>query len=199
MKTLTKAFIFFISLPFIVSCKKDNPAPAYSSDYFPLNVGDKWEYRFYTKEVTKLKTINNKEYYEVLFNQHQYNSDTIIYTSYEYIRKTADGKVYELSQDQKDELLIYDFTVRVNQSWTYNDGAGGWKVTNADDKKVVTINDNVIENCIEYNYDIVEMVDDEHMIVLAPGIGQIVSQSFAWGLGDTLRNAHINGVEYKFK
>ncbi|NJO68123.1 MAG: hypothetical protein HC830_01570 [Bacteroidetes bacterium] len=52
---------------------------------------------------------------------------------------------------------------------------------------------------MQFDYDLIQAVDDEHTIILAPGIGRIVSQSYAWGIGDTLRNAIINGIEYKIK
>ena len=198
MRVIVKLSIhFFVLLLIISSCTKEHPAPAYVSDYFPLNIGDTWNYQSQKLEIKSLKTINSKAYYEVLISQ--YNAGVLFGTNYAYYRKTTYGKVYKLNNDLNSESLLYDFTVPVNHSWTYKEGDMEWQVTNSTESKVVNINHSIIANCRQFDFDIVKAVDDEHAVILAPGIGKIISFSYAWGMNDTLKSAVINGVDYSFK
>jgi len=166
----------------------------YHDNYFPMNIGDTWNYRHRTDEVKGVKTFNNRTYYEV--QSDSYDNTGQYYNSYKsYYRVEPGEKVYQLNSDSSTEFLIYDFTVPVNHSWTSQD----WNITNSTDSKVITIKNNHIGNCIEFDYDIPQAADDEHAIILAPGIGRIITASFAWGLGDTLQSAHVNGVYYDFE
>jgi hypothetical protein len=194
MKTFLKISIWFLALmSAITSCKKENPAPYPESDYFPLSIGNKWNYKYNSQEVTKLKTINNKEYYEILITQYQ--ADTVYSNSYIYYRKTTDNKVYQLYGDLKTESLAYDFRVPLHNSWSDLE----WTVTYVNDIKKVTINNHVIGNCKQFDYDIVTAMDDEHTVILAPGLGRLIGYSYAWGLGDTLKSAVINGMDISLR
>lgn len=162
-----------------------------------MNVGDSWSYKSRKEEVKGLKTINNTVYFEV--QSDYYHADTVNY-SYKYYYRTASfGKVYQYNAEANTEFLLFNFMVPVNHSWTSPSGTYSWHITNATNTKVVNIGHTQLTNCREFVYDIPEAADDEHGIVLAPGIGRIINFSFAWGFADTLRSAHVNGVDYHFE
>lgn len=186
----------FIVLMMIVGCHKEQPA-VYTGNYFPLNIGDSWNFKGRKEEVKGLKTINNKVYVEV--RSDSYRADTVFYSYKNYYRTTPEGEVYQYNAEANIEFLLFNFTVPVNHSWTSPSGNENWQITNATETKVVNIGHTKLTNCREFDYDIPEAVDDEHGILLAPGIGKIINFSFAWGLADTLRSAHINGVDYCFE
>jgi hypothetical protein len=207
MKTLLSGKLI-IALTFIAilsaSCEKENiinseKPDRFSTDYFPLMTGNIWNYSRSRVLVKHIVSINKKEYYEVV--SESIVADTVFYTYTEYYRKTSDGKIYTMDSDKKREALKYDFNVPVNGSWTYaeDDNNHIWKVTKISNTLKVNVTNRQIANCMKFDYDLIQAVDDEHTIILAPGIGRLVSQSYAWGMGDTLKNAIINGIEYKIR
>lgn len=202
-RKLTVLLLAF-TLILIASCEKENIIytelpDKLSNDYLPLMTGNVWNYSRYRVIVKDIVSINNKEYYEVV--NESIVADTVFYTYKEYYRKTSDGKVFMVSQDKKREILKYDFAAPVKSSWTYpeDDNNHFWKVTKVSDNLKVVVNNRPIANCMKFDYDLIQAVDDEHTIIMAPGIGRLISQSYAWGVGDTLRSAIINGVEYRIK
>ncbi len=188
----------------IASCERENIIyteipDKLSNDYLPLMTGNVWNYSNSRATVKEVVTINNKEYYEVV--NESIVADTVFYTYKEYYRKTSDGKVFMITSDKKREILKYDFAAPVKSSWTYpeDDNNHLWKVSKISNNLKVVVNNRQISNCMKFDYDLIQAVDDEHTIILAPGIGRLISQSYAWGVADTLRSAIINGVEYRIK
>ena len=125
------------------------------------------------------------------------NEEPVVYR--QYFRKTADGKVYRKSEKSSEAVLLFDLKIGFNQSWKYTDGDEQWTVSTGAYFATIKIEDISIANCRSYYYDIPEAVDDEHLKILAPGLGLLSSNSIAWGLGDTLQHAVINGLEIKIK
>ncbi len=208
IRTLTsrKLAVLTITLMLIViaSCERENifyteNPDKLSNDYLPLITGNVWNYSNSRMTVKDIVTINNKEYYEVV--NESIVADTVFFTYKEYYRKTSDGKVFMISSDKKREILKYDFAAPAKSSWTYpeDDNNHFWKVTKISNNMKVVINNRQISNCMKFDYDLIQAVDDEHTIILAPGIGRLISQSYAWGIGDTLKSAIINGVEYRIR
>ncbi len=202
MKQILKLSLFAICIltAALSSCKKDEAeSPVYyneSDDFFPLKIGNKWFYPFKTTEVKGMKTINNKEYFEIATTyQLSQNPSPFI----EYYRKTDDGKVYTMNNFTENEYVIYDFNIPEDHSWIYNDGDSEWKVTNTASYETFVLNSTRADNCRQFDYDLIEAVDDEHLIVLAPGIGKVITKSYAWALGDTIQSAIISGKEYTFQ
>jgi hypothetical protein len=202
-KKLT-VFIITLTVILIAGCEKENIISTegpqkLSTDYFSLMTGNVWNYSRSRIIVKDIVIINNKEYFEVV--NESIVADTVFYTYREYYRKANDGKIFIMDQEKKREALKFDFNTPVNGFWTYpeDDNNHIWKVTKISNNMKVVVNNRQISNCMKFDYDLIQAVDDEHTIILAPGIGRIVSQSYAWGIGDTLRTAIINGVEYRIK
>lgn len=171
-----------------------------STDYFPIHIGDTWEYKDHIRKVTGAEMINNKEYREI--THETYRADTLYYTYKTYFRTTGNNKVYKLNSDQSGEYLFADFNLNADDSWTYINNSIGredeWTVTSLPEI-TFEFDDTELENCKRFFYNAMLIVDEEHTIVFAAGIGEINNFSNAWGLGDTIESATINGVTYRFK
>jgi hypothetical protein len=198
MKTVSAFLLLLFGI--ITSCKKDDSSTVCNIDYFPLQVGNIWHYTHYVTEVTKKVELNNKEYFEV---ESKYIVTDTVFSSYKtYYRRTENGQVYMLDNNSDTyEKLYYNTCVSDNYSWTFKstpDAYSAWEVTKTTHEGSFIINDQEIGNCIQFFYDLKEAVDDEHSIILAPGIGRIASSSI-WGINDSLKSATINGIEYRIK
>jgi hypothetical protein len=181
-----------------LSCEKESNPDIDNFDYFPLQVGNKWVYAYKTEEVLSVKNINGKEYFEIVGYHKEGEADYVPY--YQYFRKTPDGKVFKTYNDSVNEYLIYDFSVPLNHTWTYKDnGDSEWTVTNVADYKNVLVHGFLLDSCRQFDYDIKQAVDDENTVILAPGLGRLISYSYAWGFGDTLKSAVIDGKLYNLK
>lgn len=183
------------------ACDDDASIPVIeSTDYFPLHIGDTWEYKDHIRKVCGSEIINKKEYRVI--THEIYRADTLYYTYNTYFRTTRDNKVYQLNSDQSGEYLFADFNLSADESWTYINNSNG-----RDDEWTVTVlpeitfefDDTELENCKRLFYNALLIVDEEHTIVFAAGIGEINSFSNAWGVSDTIQRATIDGVTYGFK
>jgi len=196
---MKKYFVFVIVIAICLACSNDEtPTIEYPKcDYFPLQVGNKWYYKSSTTEITGKETINDQEWFIMTKSYVHENQEPTIYRI--YYRKTEDGKVYQKSDENNDSFLVFDLKIGFKQSWKYTDGDNQWKVSTGDDFETIKLEDSSITNCRSYYYDIPEAVDDEHVKILAPGLGLISSSSLAWGFSDTLQRAVINGLEVTIK
>ena len=200
MNKIFKIFLLFLPfiLAFLFSCEKEKFSDIDNFDYFPLQIGNKWVYSYSTEEVKGLKTIDGIEYFEMLVKN--YVADKISRSYNQYYRKTADGKVFTIYGDLNNEYLIYDFRVPLNYTWTYNvENDLVRTVKNVADYKDITINGILLDSCRQFDYDILQAFDDEYTVILAPGLGRLISHSYAWGSGDTLKSAIIDGKFYSIK
>lgn len=191
-----RKFIVLVSMALMtLACgKEDIPTINYPAcDYFPLQVGNKWYYEGYTSEITGKETWNGLEWYVLMSVYERDNGVENIYKM--YYRKTADDKVYRKTDESSEAILLIDLKIGFNQSCKYTIGENQWTVTTGDDFETFKINDIEIPNCRSYYYDIPRAVDDEYLMTLAPGLGLLAHVSLAWGLGDTLQRAVINGLE----
>jgi|GEM_PF-3027216 len=201
MKAKILAPFLFVLIAMFTACDDDTNIPVIeSTDYFPVHIGDTWEYKNHIRKVSGSEMINNKEYRVI--THETYRADTLYYTYKTYFRTTGNNKVYQLNSDQSGEYLFADFNLNADDSWTYTNNSIG-----RDDEWTVTVlpeitfkfDDTELENCKRFFYNAMLIVDEEHTIVFAAGIGEINSFSNAWGLGDTIQSATINGVTYRFK
>lgn len=155
---LMTAFVFISS--FLISCDKDEDIVKLTSDYLPLEVGNYWQLDYSEKrEVIGMKTINNKVYYSL-----KYYNDTSYY-------RMENDKVYVIGFEGV-ESVKFDFSAKVNDTWNYNSYTV--KLTSKTD--TITINNQKFLNCYQFYLDVPVMVDEEHSIWLAPGIGFIQEQ-----------------------
>jgi hypothetical protein len=56
----------------------------------------------------------------------------------------------------------------------------------------------LVTECKSYYYDEIQSADEENTITLAPGIGFVKEYANAWGAGQILKSAKINGQVFNF-
>lgn len=196
---MKKYIILLFATAICFGCSSDEtPTIEYPiCDYFPLQEGNKWYYEGSISEITGKEIVDGLEWFVMSTVYERENKEPVVYRL--YFRKTADGKVYRKSEKSSEAVLLFDLKIGFNQSWKYTDGDEQWTVSTGADFATIKIEDISFANCRSYYYDIPEAVDDEHLKILAPGLGLLLSNSIAWGLGDTLQHAVINGLEMKIK
>jgi hypothetical protein len=55
-----------------------------------------------------------------------------------------------------------------------------------------------VERCKDYSFNVHQWADEEYTYTLAPGIGFLREFSDAWGAGQELKSARINGQLIEF-
>lgn len=196
---MKRLFYCLMLMSFVLSCSKDETGliDYPKVDYFPLQVGNKWYYENYTVEVTRQLEIDGTEWYEMTTISQREGQESITY--YAYYRKTDDGKVYRKADENSAAMLVFDLKIGFSESWAYADGDYEWTVTTGERFETITMGHAKLEYCRSYYYDIPQAADDEHMMVLAPGLGLVYSASLAWGLSDELERAVINGLDIRLQ
>lgn len=180
----------------LFSCSEEVYEPS-DNNYFPLAIGNSWEYQNITTTVTDTVVKNDEVYFQL--DNINYHADTVYFSYTEYYRITASGEVYRYDESSGNTYIVYKLTPQKEQTWHYDTGDDyKWKVMTEGAVETVKLGEQNIKKCMRFSYDLEVAVDDEHFVVLAPGLGKIVSGSYAWGLGDTLKAAHINGKDYSF-
>jgi hypothetical protein len=182
-----KKLIFSAVLAFsLFSCKKDDTnVDTGTNDYFPLEVGNKWEFEYDEFiEVIGTTTISGKTYYAL-----KGNYDTTYY-------RIGSNKVYFVNRKVSDsEKNIFDLNASKGQTWNY----GEYKVKMVSKTDTVLINNRKITGCYNFFFDIPEAIDEEHSIWLAPGYGFIQQQcGFCIHPLRKLQKAKINGEVLEF-
>ena len=187
MKTL-RLFIVLICISiYLLSCDKEDKKVIVTNDYLPLEIGNYWKLEYTDKtEVVGIKEINDKSYYALIFR-----SDTSYY-------RIESDKIYviEILDNESTESVKYDLTAEVNETWNFHVVT----VTLISKTDSITINDTEITNCYQFYFDIPDMIDEEHSIWLAPGIGLIQEQCFGecLYLFNKLDKARIGGQDIDF-
>lgn len=159
-----------------------------AQDLFPLEVGNSWTYcgssdtvhkRIYL--VTDTVNIGNKKYF--LYGHISLDKDTI--------RKDIHGNIW-ISINGIDHLW-FDFTRDSGDVYTFpfNDTSYSFNVEVSKYLTVKTHN-GTYTNCVRFDFDIPQIIDDEISYTFAPGIG-LIKQRGAWR-DDLLYSAIINGL-----
>lgn len=200
MKTKNLILLIATIASLLSSCDNDKYSDftTVPNDYFPLQIGDNWEYDTHIRKVTGTEEVNNIEYKIVV--DEFYRADTLSYSHNNYYRLGNNDKVYQLYNDKSDEFLFLDFSRKEGDSWKYDtseDDDQKWNVEVFPEIDF-SINNHIIENCKKFFYDVPGWADEEHYITFAPGIGEISGYSPAWGTGHTIQKATINGITYQF-
>lgn len=196
-----------ICMAFIgLSCNKNddvNPhkkdAGFIESNQFPLEIGNYWRFRYSIKEIVGDTTIDGKFYYIMTTQPLLINSELINYYSpvdTNFYRN--DGTITYIKYDlNTPERKLFDFSLNENESFT-NEIIGiginyHEKVTLTDDSTQVNINGEKVMGKL-FSYDTEGWVDEEYARAVNPEIGFLYEFSWAWGLGDTLVNYHLNTI-----
>lgn len=204
--------IYFLSLlsvgMVIAACDSSNydSKPDYESQsdsYLPLQVGNYWnfvptglsnsDYNLH-REITGKAILQGHEYYLLVSTS---SNNDYSYKDSLYLRVDNNGYVYSRRSNSTLEDNYFRLKGKDGDSWTYaindHDKATIW-VNNVD----VEINSTTLKDCKAYNYDVPNWADEEYTRTLAKGIGFVKEYSNAWGMGEILKSARINGNEIDF-
>lgn len=197
MKESIIALICFCFM--FVSCSKEALLRSDISDlkkhgYFPLHVGNEWDYISGEKVRTDAKeTIDGISYYRFL-SSYGNSTDTT------YYRKDK-LKIFEIRKGRK-EFIRFDLGAKEGESWRFNeflDSRYQFIATIRDKDATLETENFEFKDCYHFNYDIPELADDEHEYFLAKGIGKV--KQIYWGgflQEPGLIRVKINGKEVIF-
>jgi len=179
-----------------ISCEKEkenNPdtklASIKGAGYLPLEVGNYWKLsNISDKMIDKVVNIGGNDYYRLI------SEDT------SYLRKTEDEKIFERTKSS-DEVLKFDLSAEVGQTWTYkHDNLDNtWYATLSSKNDTIKLDNYTFYNCYRFYFDVPLMIDEEHVIWLAPDIG-FVQECYLGGSGDKIKleKVIINGIDIEF-
>jgi len=184
-------FALGVMILVFLSCEKDNSTKVeLSSDYFPLKVGNYWNFEHVGKYmVSETQMVNGVEYFKIATDY----STTMLYRNH-------DNKIFtkESSLDNS-EVMKFDLTAEVNDTWTYGNG----NVTLVNRNATVTIGEMQIDSCLKFNFRNENLIDYGYSIWLAPRIG-LIQQTCQECFGSSfvtmkLVKVNINNQETEFK
>jgi hypothetical protein len=167
-------------------------------------VGNHWEYEpvleinpqvlSATMDIPSKYFFEGREYF-VIVSKYTYPYGTSIDSV--FYRMDSNGFVYETMKNFPEEANRYRLAATNNESW---------KIPYRDDYDLVatttviqslTLNNTELENCKSYYFDSPGVVDEEHYVILAPGLG-IIKRGSAWGFDIKLKKAIIDGNQFNF-
>jgi hypothetical protein len=185
----------------LMGCDDDSSFETGSNNYLPLQVGNVWifrsmqddnDYRHY-KRVTAKVTLDDVVYAQVVSGS--YANGAIYDTA--YYRVEDNGHVYFRRKNSVSEENRFRLYGRDGDTWTYT-------IEN-DDTVAITLsaislnlNNKNLRDCKAYYYDVSKWADEEYTTTLAKGIGFVQEYSNAWGWGQVLESATINGRKFDF-
>lgn len=175
----------------LISCEKDdNQSIHLDEDYFPLQIGNQWNYELAGKDsIVNLTEIDGFDYYEFV-NDFETTS---------YYREQDDRIYVKFSSTESEEEMKFDLAANIDETWKYGPGY----VTLISRNVTITIGDTQIDSCLQFNFHNKDLIDYGSTIWLAPGIG-IIQQTCQECFGsafETLRleTAEINNQLIEFK
>ena len=158
---MKKIIVIGLVIMTLISCEKDdNQRIVLNDDYFPLQIGNQWNFELTGNEsiIDKIE-INGIDYYKFV------NDNGI--TS--YYRKQGDRIFFKSSSADGNEEMKFDLAANVNDTWTYDIGY----VTLISRNARITIGNMQIDSCLQFNFHNTDLIDYGYSIWLAPGIGLI--------------------------
>ncbi len=122
---LMKKLIRLIPLLFalLLSCESPVEPTGSAKEFFPLKVGNKWYYNLTYSDTTSIdeiweitgrKTLDNKEYYQMVTNRLKNNfKDTLYYRT--------NGDTLFSKRPEFNEQIIADFSLKINETTYWQD------------------------------------------------------------------------------
>ncbi len=143
------------------SCQKeDNQRIELDNDYFPLAVGNQWNFELAGKDLIVEQTeINGIEYFKFVND----------YGTTSYYRKQNDRIYVKNSSKDSEEEMIFDLAANIDKTWEYGSGY----VTLVSRNASITIGETQIDSCLQYSFYNKNLIDYGSTMWLAPGIGLI--------------------------
>jgi hypothetical protein len=203
---MKKTILFVVVALLAFSCHEDDDTvQIVGDDYFPLQVGNYWEYEpasnmdLSTKDaksiITGTKVIDGHEYAVMVRTFGYAHAD---YVDTVYYRTTSDGFVYSRTNRDDEESNVYRLAASKGDSWIVDEDyfsfEGRMAVTEV---APIILNTTTIDDCKTFYFNVETMADEEHYVIIGPGYGIIQSGS-AWGFDRILKKAFIDGQEYNF-
>jgi hypothetical protein len=200
-----KNWLLFGVLVMMAACEcNDDPRPE-TSDYLPLTLGNYWDFKatglsgddlVEHREVVDYVTLNNMEYY-LLVSTHLSPVWSGSYKDSTYYRIDDNGFVYVYRKGFEFEENRYRLDGKDGDSWSY-DYVDQYvaDMTLAEVSKKIGNFD--VEHCKDFSFNVEQWADEEYTYTLAPGVGFLREFSDAWGGGQELKSARINGHEIEF-
>lgn len=198
--------LIFAVVLIMTACECDeDPQPELSNDYLPLTIGNYWNFKSVGyagerltehREVKDYVTLNGKEYYLVVSTPlSDVASDQYRDTSYYRIDNAGFVYVYRKSIGLEENR--YRLNAKDGDTWTY-DFIDNYIATMRLSELSKKIGDAEVEHSKDYSFDVEQWADEEYTYTLAPGIGFLKEFSDAWGGGQELKSARINGRYIEF-
>lgn len=155
--------VLVICLVFLasISCEKDdNQRINLDKDYFPLQIGNQWNFELAGKDsIIDITKINGIDYYEFVND----------YGTTSYYRK-QDNRIYiKSSSVESKEEMAFDLAANVDETWTFGSGY----VTLVSRNVTINVGDIQIDSCLQFNFHNKDLIDYGSSIWLAPRIGFI--------------------------
>ncbi len=161
---------------------------ASSQDYFPLSIGNSWTYHEFGIEIPNhpIEIIDTLYVNGDLYYYYGVNLETAV-----LICKDSLGRIWKYKNGEKS--LWFDFTLAEADSYFYKDGAPYLNyVVKAYRNLSIKTKFGILEDCISFNFDDPNAVDEEHYYAFGPNIG-LIQKSTGMGITWSLDSAIING------
>jgi len=158
---MKKLLVISLIITTLVSCEKDdNQRINLKENYFPLKIGNQWNFEIAGKDsIIDITKVNGIDYYEFVND----NGTT------SYYRK-QDNRIYvKSSSTESKEEMKFDLAANIDNTWAF--GAG--YVTLVSRSATIRIGDTQIDSCLQFNFHNKDLIDYGFSIWLAPGIGFI--------------------------
>ncbi|MFW5701651.1 MAG: hypothetical protein ACOCX7_01745 [Bacteroidota bacterium] len=196
---MNKIFIItgaLLIMLFAVSCDNqlglEPNALVETRDYFPMHVGDEWNYQFNGSQsyelnvmVTGTETFGAHEYFVF-----RYTTQNTWQTYYQYFRTEGRDRVYKYQNGV--DMLHIDFDRSENDSASWRN-SGYVNLNQSEDNRKSA----GFDNCITVEYDAQDTYSSRISEIYAPGVGLVKRQS---GAGILLFiDAKIDGRKVEFE
>ena len=163
----------------LLACSKDNPTEpeekiptSDSSFFFPLNVGNKWNYyeddrvdATMSIRVWKSFTLNDTTY--MIYGNKELSSDTLHQDEWGRIYKRFNGV----------NLLWLDFSVADGDSYEYKLSEKLNYTVKVSKNLLIEYGDLSFPGCVQLEFDVPDITTEEEILIFAPDIGPVQIKS----------------------
>jgi hypothetical protein len=160
-RNMKKLLVISMVITALISCEKnDNQRINLDKDYFPLQIGNQWNFELAGKDsIIEITKVNGIDYFEFVND----------FGTTSYYRK-QDNRIYFKSfLTESQEEMEFDLAANIDETWAF--GAG--YVTLVSRNATLSIGNTQIDSCLKFNFHNKDLIDYGSSIWLAPGIGFI--------------------------
>ncbi|MFQ6113310.1 MAG: hypothetical protein ACE5NG_04370 [bacterium] len=193
--------LFSVLLIFVfgfIGCERgsnlNEPGVISGSEYFPLQVGNRWHYELQNSEgfdsEVEIVGTTKIESHEYFIFKNSYNNGSQIDSS--FFRADSDDKVFTYCNGE--DVLYIDFKRAAGELW---DSCGNLTGVILKKSFKTTVPAGVFDNSVEVFFDISFIIDEEQWKVFAPGVGMIEQRGQIGAL--QLTSAFVNGVAIPYR